>query len=455
MPARAQQAEAHGSTGGPAQWLVGVGRRCITPRRPLWLYGYVTEARFRPAEGVLSDLYASALALRGPDDSPALILAVDLCVPRGPLARSVVQRVQATTGVPPQRVLLNASHTHSGPALAQCDVEGRFPMPPDQRRLVEQYTDWMVEQVAEAASEAMGALRPGVLSWGRGQTDLPRNRRQFGPDGKYTGMGPNPDGPVDPAVPVLRMDGPGGALRAVLFGCACHNVTLDAHNLLVSADYSGFAREAIEEANPGAVAIYLAGCGADANPQPRGGQDQVQHARSHGRALAAEVGRVLERCSGPVHGPLQSAVKTVELPLQEPDPERLAAMAQDGPPWLQLNARRLLAMLECGEDIPSTYPAPVSVWQFGGDLTLVGLSGEVVSAYAAGVARTLATERLWVAGYCHEVFGYLPSAQIIAEGGYETRGLLPPGVGFFAPAVEQVVLDAVRDVACDIAAAGK
>ena len=53
--------------------------------------------------------------------------------------------------------------------------------------------------------------------------------------------------------------------------------------------------------------------------------------------------------------------------------------------------------------------------------------------------------RLWIAGYSNEVFGYLPSAKVLREGGYETRGVY--GVGFFAPETEIVVVDAVRRLA--------
>jgi len=57
---------------------------------------------------------------------------------------------------------------------------------------------------------------------------------------------------------------------------------------------------------------------------------------------------------------------------------------------------------------------------------------------------------VWVAGYCHEVFGYLPSAQIVREGGYEMRGLLPPAIGYFSENVEEVMVNAVRCLASDI-----
>ena len=61
--------------------------------------------------------------------------------------------------------------------------------------------------------------------------------------------------------------------------------------------------------------------------------------------------------------------------------------------------------------------------------------------------KALGPNRLWIAAYCNDVFGYLPSARVLSEGGYETRGLYSGGVGVFDPRAEQVVVDRVRDLA--------
>jgi hypothetical protein len=61
--------------------------------------------------------------------------------------------------------------------------------------------------------------------------------------------------------------------------------------------------------------------------------------------------------------------------------------------------------------------------------------------------RALGPNQLWVAGYCNDVFGYLPSARVLQEGGYETRGLYSGGAGFFAAGAEGVVVRTVRELA--------
>src|SRR5205823_10023283 len=96
---------------------------------------------------------------------------------------------------------------------------------------------------------------------------------------------------------------------------------------------------------------------------------------------------------------------------------------------------------------PTHYAAPLTVWQFGKDLTLVGLSGEVVVDYVTLLEKSLGPNQLWIAGYCNDVFGYLPSARVLGEGGYETRGLYAGGVGMFDARAQDVVVGKIHELA--------
>src|SRR5205814_6613315 len=117
-----------------------------------------------------------------------------------------------------------------------------------------------------------------------------------------------------------------------------------------------------------------------------------------------------------------------------------------GPSWQSGNAKSLVAKLDSGETLATAYVCPVAVWQFGSDLTLVALSGEVVVDYVPLIEQAIGPLQLWMAGYCNDVFGYLPSARVLKEGGYECRGLYT-GPGFFAPAAQDTLVAKVREVA--------
>ena len=66
--------------------------------------------------------------------------------------------------------------------------------------------------------------------------------------------------------------------------------------------------------------------------------------------------------------------------------------------------------------------------------------------YVALTEKALGPLILWVAGYCNDVYGYLPSERVLAEGGYETRGLYIE-IGLFAPQVQNTVIGAITEMA--------
>src|SRR6202011_5285882 len=131
--------------------------------------------------------------------------------------------------------------------------------------------------------EALEKMSPATLSFWRGKASFAANRRVFRPNGVNFGV--NPDGVVDQEVPVLRVD-VDGKVKAIVFGYACHCTTLEGNHYRLGGDWAGYAQEYLERANPGAMALFVTGCGADANPEPRG---KLEFARQHGLEMAGVV----------------------------------------------------------------------------------------------------------------------------------------------------------------------
>ena len=73
----------------------------------------------------------------------------------------------------------------------------------------------------------------------------------------------------------------------------------------------------------------------------------------------------------------------------------------------------------------------------------------MVNEYVPLLESVLGHRKLWIAAYANDCFGYLPTAKVLAEGGYETRCLYT-ATGFFAPEVEGVVLAEVRQMAEEV-----
>lgn len=426
------------ATGGdPGLWKVGLARADITPTEPIWLAGYA--ARNKPSEGVLAPLFAKALLLEDFQGNRGLVITLDIIGFREHEATEVARRIEEKTGLKREQILICFSHTHTGPIVSLGAVAG-YSVDEPNRAVIEAYTRRLIGQLAELAAAAARQLRPARLQWGVGFAPFAMNRREFTERGVRIGF--NPRGYVDRSVPVLKVASPEGELLAVLFGYACHNTTLTGQHYVISGDYAGFAQAKLEEELAGVQAMFVTGLAADVNPHPRG---EIEHARQHGATLAGAVREVLGGTMQPVRGPLKTAYRRVDLPLQQLSEEQLRALAK-GPDYFSGNARRMLEMLEKGESPPKTFPAPISVWQFGADLTLVALPAEVVSDYAILLDSALGHLKLWLAAYCNEVFGYIPSTKVLSEGGYECRGVYV-APGFFAPEAEEVIINQVREVA--------
>lgn len=375
------------------EWKAGAASAVITPEPPLHMAGYA--GRKEPAEGTEQDLFAKALAVEDREGRRVVIVTMDLIGVISELRETVAQRVEEQHKLPPDALLMNASHTHCGPAYGRDDAK--------------EYFDRLADTLVELVGQAIGRLEPASLYYSYARCGFAMNRRTPTDEG-YRNH-PNPDGPVDHTVPVLRVEDAQGELRAVVFGYACHNTTMGFRKWL--GDYAGYAQEYFEQDHPGVTAMFMMGCGADQNPYPR---SQLEYAQKHGRSLATaveaalEVGQKTLRHQHPLHGPLRSAMETVDLEFD----------AADRP------------------DVPY----PVQVVRFGNELCIVALGNEVVIDYSLRLKRELDEPEgpaIWVAGYSNVYSGYIPSRRVLLEGGYEAKGR-------WKPTLEDIIVGKVHEL---------
>ena len=415
------------------QWKAGVAKTAITPREPIWMAGY--GARTKPSEGVLHELYAKALALEDARGTRSVIVTADLLGFSRDMAETIAGRVQKKFGVPRERLVLSASHTHSGPVTGEV-LRPAYPLDEKQIAVINRYTAWLLDQVVNLIGTSIANLQPAQLSFEQGLAGFAVNRRRIG--ARYR------PGPVDQDVPVLSVRAGDGSLKAVVFEYACHNTNLSGYQF--SGDYAGIAQAELEKTYPGATAMFVAGCGADANPLPR---RSVELATMYGQILAAAVDQVLKAKMKPVGGPLKVAWEYVDLPFQKaPTREQLQAQTGQGDAARRRYAQYLLEKLERDGRLADHYAYPVQVWQFGGDLTFIPMAGEVVSDYALRFKGQYGWDNTWVAGYSNDVFAYIPSLRVLKEGGYEGGGAMVPygqPAPFRAP-VEEIIAEKVDEL---------
>ncbi|WP_197446198.1 hypothetical protein [Tautonia plasticadhaerens] len=327
----------------------------------------------------------------------------------------VFERLRAELGLERRQVMLTFSHNHCGPRLGD-DFVDYYPVEPEQAALVDEYSDLVVEKLDCLVGDSLAALAPATIRVGTGRATIAVNRRnnREAEVPQLIERGEPLAGPVDHDVPVLTATRPDGGLAAVLFGYACHPTTLSFTTWC--NDYLGFSQLELEQAHPGALAMFVNTCGGDQNPLPR---RTVELCRLYGHRLASAVEGAMDGPLRPIRPEVRTAFALVELPyLKVVTREVLEDRVDDANPILARWSARMLRRLEAGEAFAPSNPYPVHAWRLGDDTLVLGLGAEAVVDYALRFKREYGPQT-WVCGYVDDMIAYIPSRRVWEEGGYE------------------------------------
>ncbi|MFM7056008.1 MAG: neutral/alkaline non-lysosomal ceramidase N-terminal domain-containing protein [Planctomycetota bacterium] len=394
-------------------WKAGAAKTVITPKQYMWMSGYAS--RNTPAQGIIHDLFAKAMAIQDPAGHTAVIITLDLVGIDRATSQKICQAIQTRHKLERSQISIATSHTHSGPVVGT-NLLTMYSLAADQQMLVQEYTARLIEQCVETAGQAIGNLSPVTLQAAEGTATFAVNRRNnreadvpmLREQGKLMG-------PVDHTVPVLAARSATGELKAVLFGYACHATVLS--GMEWCGDWPGFAQIELEKSHPGTIALFWAGCGADQNPLPR---RTVELAQSYGEQAATAVDKVLAGSMRPVTGSLSTRYTEIDLALDTlPTAEQVAQDLKSDNVYIARRAAWLKKNYDASGKLSSTYPYPIQAWKFGNAASLTFLGGEVVIDYSLRLRSEVPTEHAWFAGYSNDVMAYIPSRRVLTEGGYE------------------------------------
>ena len=391
------------------QWKAGVAKVNITPTAPMPMAGFAS--RTHNSEGKLHDIWVKVLAIEDAKGKKAIMLSSDLLGFPKIVSDKIRDRIKASYGLSRDQILLNSSHTHSGPVIgdALTDV---YVLDEEQKKSIIAYTAVLEDQVVKVVGDALKSMEPAELFSQNGVVRFQVNRRN-NPANLLTQL-TQLEGPNDYAVPVIKVLNAKGELKAISFGYACHPTVLSGYDW--SGDYPGYAQIELEKDHPGAIAMFFQSSGADQNPLPR---NTIPLAKQYGRELAAAVDRVLEEEMNKIPSNLTTSYSEVMLPLEKaPTIQELTSfISKSAVPYQTRWAERILNKLKSGEKLIDSYPFPVQVWSIG-NLPLVSLGGELLMEYGIKVKQMLG-ENTFVYGYSNDVMNYVPSSLVLKQGGYE------------------------------------
>lgn len=251
-------------------------------------------------------LYVKALVLKTATTTAVLITLDAVAVGEiGHIGNDYLGKVRARLqkehAIPPGSVIVNASHCHG---IVCADVD---------------------DKTVLAVQTALANLVPVKVGAGVGtETRVSENRRLKLKSGKEAdvrhayALPPDEEvaevGPIDPQIGVLRLDKLDGTTLAVVYNFACHPIQ-GVHGDGNTADLVGFASQVIEDnLSPGAVALFVQGCGGDINPVRYKDVHQPRHAESLGNMLGLSVLRAVRKIRCDATAPLTVLNEKLDLP---------------------------------------------------------------------------------------------------------------------------------------------
>lgn len=377
--------------------MVGVAVADITPEAGLAMAGYA--ARSGAAIGAHDNLTVRALVI-----NDTALVSVDVIG----IDASMSTRIRSRCQLPDTKITILATHTHGGPV----SMRGRLSAQSDETYLLR-----LENVITSAIDTAVQHRRSAHVFGGNGEDPgYARNRREK-------------DGPVDRVVPVLRFDDTHGEPIAILTSYACHPVVLGADNRQWTADYLYFAREALEVAYSGAIALVVTGCAGDVNTghsaaaslssavQP---ERSFRHAKVVGEGIAASViAANLTELAGGLGA--SEVFETLRFELRETEPSNILAQrwyAQDvnsnpiARIWADWAAHTM------GNNLEPMRMRCTALFVCGA--LIIALPGEIFAQTALDIRDSLALSApLFVLSYGDDNPGYIPPYQAYQSGGYE------------------------------------
>jgi hypothetical protein len=370
--------------------------------------------RNTPSTRIAVPFEANILALR--EDSQLLVVvSLDWFFTSPDMRRRILDRCAGRLSE--SNLIIAASHTHTSPSTDATKV-GFSEVDQGYVSSVELGIAQRIEQLLDRSEWSAVQLRYATAPC---DCSIERRRRVWWPgkDGfrRRIVAYPNPDGPRDMNLRLLRVEREDRSLLAVLWGISCHPNEWPRIREL-SADYPGIVREALREPTGYQLPVlFLQGFCGDLRPPALGrwplrGSWRIRVAMFlcgliNGPHFAGFSPDQYERWTGLIVQSMYHAL--AEAANREPLSGELA------------NWRRTMPLSRIGLSAKID-EIVFQVFEIGRQLRFVCVSAEITWPYAVMIKESNPAATVWPVGYIDAVFGYLPTQSMLAEGGYEVTG---------------------------------
>lgn len=335
---------------------VGYGRAAISPEEPCPLSGF-GSSRTRISERVMDELYATCLAITDQGGNTVLLFACDQQRPQEAVIAMIREAVNAATGIPADKIIISASHSHSTPDL-YLDME-----------CIHRYHELLKQRFSQAAVQALADRKEASFEIGSMDTErlnFVKHYKQA--NGHYVGdnFGDQKESPI--VSHASDAYGKIHVMRIVREGCKdIVIVNFRSHPTLtggvrkkeVSSDFIGPLRESIA-AQRNCDVVYFQGACGNIGPKSRiPAENRTTDYRAYGSLIAEAAMKTLNKHMRPVEaGKLQSRQIRYMCPIDHSRDHELAQAQEVKQYWFDSDYDRPGCMALCRKyDFTSVYHA--------------------------------------------------------------------------------------------------
>lgn len=359
----------HGLSLQAQSFKAGAALRKITPDPLLPVSGGIGTPK--PAQQKQGDLYIRALVLERGGTRVAIVSVDNLGWPSvlGNKSRALIK------GIPPENVLIGATHTHSGP-----DAYG-FPDASGKSYADMAYLDRCVRDMADAVNEAVRNLKPATLKIAVGEAKG-KIAYNYYADQLY-----------DPRCGVIQAIGQDGKPIATLVNYAVHPEIIGSGRGILSPDLCGPLYDRIE-AKTGGMAIFMnsaQGGMVTADNRREGGKEANDWAECVriGELLADEALRIVAEAPVQANPELYCAMRKISFPVES---EVMQYIIKNSPLHYEMTGKQVSAQ--------------VNLLNIGSAQVLT-IPGEALPNIGYYLKRNMRTRQPFLFGLTNDAFGYM------------------------------------------------
>lgn len=440
---------------------VGFGRQDITPQEYMEMGGHAND-KDRICTVILDRLYGTCIAVRDEAGETFLLCTLDFIHSyQGSVTKYTREAITAATGIPAERIMVSATHLHSGPSGA-----GSLPR-------VLTYMEYLGKQMASAATQALEDLAEAEIFIGHKTVDRMNFERHYiTNDGQAFGAGLGSDesglashyDKADNQLQVIRFVRK-DARDILLVNWQAH-VTMvgSGKDTKMSADFVGAMRNHLEGLTGCHAAYYQGACG-NLNPTSRISGEQLTENNdymTYGKLLAEQAVDVMQNMQPVKSGPVRTRHMMYKAPIDHSEDHKVE-LAKEGMELYNANKAKNLPREELFKPLwdrgfSGRYHAAHVIHRFNaepykevelnvlsaGDISFATAPYEMYASNGMFIKENTPFAMTFVLGYCNGSFNYIVDKKGFENFFYEVKcRRFPEGT---AEALVQTHVDMLKEI---------